>query len=53
MILNDEVLARTYGGANISYSFVNALTRLISTVLDLGKTVGSIIRRTKDKNYCK
>lgn len=40
------------GGITINATLINAFARAISTVLDLGRTVGSAIRRLYSKNYC-
>jgi len=52
MKLNNELLINIKGGA-ISSTLLNAFSRLISTVIDLGRTVGSSIYRYKNKNYCR
>ena len=49
--LEKEELLCIEGGA-VSAAFLNAISRAISTVLNLGKTIGSIIRRTTSGNYC-
>lgn len=51
MILNVEELNEIYGGA-VSASLLNAFSRAITTILGLGRTVGSAIRRIYSKNYC-
>ena len=40
------------GGFSFNATMINAFARAISTVLDLGRTVGSAIRRIYSKNYC-
>lgn len=51
--LNDEETSLIVGGAiSMNATFLNAIARVISTVLDLGRTVGSSISRYKKKNYC-
>lgn len=40
------------GGLTINATLINAFARAISTILDLGRTVGSAIRRISSKNYC-
>ncbi len=40
------------GGISINATLINAFARAISTILDLGRTVGSAIRRIYSKNYC-
>lgn len=54
--LNDEELKKIMGGGITSYlsaTFLNAAARAINTVLDLGRTLGSTIRRTLSGQYCK
>ena len=40
------------GGLAVNATLINAFARAISTILDLGRTVGSAIRRISSKNYC-
>lgn len=51
MILDDYEIANVTGGA-ITATFLNSLARIITTILDLGRSVGSAISRYKFKNYC-
>ena len=45
MILGDKELSAIYGGASdISFSLLNSITKLITTLLDLGRNVGSAFR---------
>ena len=48
---NDELLT-IKGGTVLSASVVNALVRAVSLALELGRSLGSYIRRSKTKNYC-
>ena len=53
MILKEiELYKINGGGLTINATLINAFARAISTVLDLGRTVGSAIRRLTSKNYC-
>lgn len=54
MILNDYQIEKITGGATggITSTFLNSLSRFITTILDLGRTIGSSISRYKNKNYC-
>lgn len=53
MNLTTEELLETKGGAiNITGTFLNAVTRMFSTLLDVGRAIGSAIVRYKTKNYC-
>lgn len=51
MKLNEQDLIKIQGGL-ISASLLNAFSRAITTILGLGRTVGSAIRRIYSKNYC-
>lgn len=52
--LNDIELLEIQGGAvsTLNSTFINAIARLINTVLDLGRVIGSNIKRIQTKNYC-
>lgn len=52
MRLDNEELSYINGGA-ITASLLNALSRAISTTLNLGQVIGSAIRRVFSKKYCK
>ena len=40
------------GGVSISGTFINSITRGIDTILDMGRSVGSAIRRIGSGNVC-
>ena len=48
--MKDEELANISGGLN--GTIINAISRLISTLLELGITIGSSLNRFKHKNKC-
>ena len=50
-MLQKEELVNVVGGA-ITATLINALARAVTTILDLGRTLGSSIRRSRTKNYC-
>ena len=52
MLTNEELLV-VVGGAGFTATLMNSLSRLIGTVLNLGQTVGSSIRRAATNSYCK
>lgn len=52
MSLNKETLENIYGGG-FSSTLLNAVSRLITTVLDWGRTIGSTIYRYKSGNVCR
>ncbi len=51
MLLNNRELVELKGGA-LSASYINAITRGATFLLDLGRAIGSAIRRGFTKNYC-
>ncbi len=52
IVLNNIELQEINGGASISSTMVNAISRLASTFLLLGQLVGSAIKNSIRKNYC-
>ena len=51
-MLSKEELYSIKGGS-VSAALLNAISRIISTLYNLGQSVGSALRRARDKNYCK
>lgn len=51
-MLSDEELFIVKGGS-FSAALLNSVSRLIDTLLKLGQTVGSALRRSYEKKYCK
>ena len=49
--LNKQELLQISGGA-ISGSLINAFIRGISTILDLGRSLGTAIRRIQTGQFC-
>lgn len=53
MKLTDYEINEIRGGAGtITATFLNSLARVITTILDLGRTIGSSIRRSRTGNLC-
>ena len=52
MKLGDDYLLTIKGGT-ITSTMLNAVSRLITTILELGRTIGSSIYRYRKKDYCK
>ena len=51
--LNNKELMNIEGGANwLTASFINAAARTIETVLDVGRSLGSAIRRAFSGKIC-
>lgn len=49
--MNKEELINIYAGA-VSGTIINALVRGLTFALELGRSLGTAIRRTKNKNLC-
>lgn len=52
MIANKE-LYEIKGGAKITAAFLSSIVSGLNTILKLGQTLGSSIRRIISKNYCR
>lgn len=51
--LNNKELLNIDGGANwFSAAFLNAASRALSTLMDLGRSLGTAIRRTINGSIC-
>lgn len=50
MKLNNAELYNIVGGANAS--LLNSIARIVTTVIEIGRMIGSSIRRIFGKNYC-
>lgn len=51
--LEKQELLEIYGGASwISASFLNAAARTLETLMNIGRSVGTAIRRTINGKYC-
>lgn len=51
MKLQDKELVNIVGGA-VSATMLNAIARVITTLVELGRIIGSGISRVKNNNYC-
>lgn len=51
MILSDQELLNIKGGA-VTASLINAIARGISTIADLGRSIGTAIRRLVSGKIC-
>lgn len=47
-----ELLDIEGGASGISASFINAAARALSTIIDIGRSLGSAIRRMVNGSYC-
>ena len=52
MELKKRELIQIYGGVNISGTLINSIVRGIEAILDLGRSLGSSIRRIGSNNIC-
>lgn len=50
--LNKEEMLKISGGFNWSASFLNAASRAVSTLVDLGRSLGTAIRRSINGKVC-
>lgn len=50
LLSNNELMMVTGGG--LTTTMINALTKAMTTILKLGQTIGSVIRRAVTKSYC-
>lgn len=52
MELKRNELIQIYGGAKISGTLITSIVRGIEAILDLGRSLGSSIRRIGSNNIC-
>jgi len=52
MEITKEELTNIYGGISFSATVLNAITKAISTVYDIGRRIGSSISRLRNGNVC-
>ena len=53
--MSDIELYEIYGGAtrvSINGTLLNAISRMLSTVMAVGRVIGSAIRRARNGYYC-
>ena len=50
--LSNKELMNIEGGAGITAAFLNSVSRAISTLMEVGRTLGSALRRTISGNVC-
>ena len=50
--LNNKELMEIEGGAGFTAAFLNSASRAISTLMELGRNLGSGIRRVINGNVC-
>lgn len=52
MELNKNQLLSVVGGFSISGTFINSIVRGINSFLDIGRSIGTAIRRISSGNVC-
>lgn len=52
VIKNEQELCEINGGVNFSSSIINALATGVRAILELGRSLGSAIRRGTSGNMC-
>lgn len=50
--LNNKELMNIDGGSGVTATFLNSISRAISTIMELGRNLGSAIRRTINGSIC-
>lgn len=50
--VNKEELLKIDGGLNISGTLINSFTNIIKVLLDVGRSIGTSIRRINDDELC-
>ncbi len=51
MKLTEQELVNIVGGG-ISAALISAVTKVFTTIIEVGKMIGSSLRRSNTKNYC-
>lgn len=51
--LKDNEMIIIEGGAGISGTLINSFSRAITVIMDLGRAIGSAIRRISAGSYCR
>lgn len=52
IIKNEHELYEINGGINLSSSMLNAIATTARIVLEIGRSIGSALRRSTSKNVC-
>ena len=51
--MEESELLKIYGGAAISGTVLSGVIKAFTLALELGRSLGTALRRMKDKNVCK
>lgn len=52
MVLNNKESLSVMGGVSINGTFLNAFSRILKTLYDIGYALGSSLKRAISKSYC-
>ena len=52
LLSNEELFDLKGGAASVSGTFLNSISRIIGSLLDLGRTIGSAFRYKKSNLTC-
>ena len=52
MKIDNNELIFVVGGFKWNGTIINALTKVVNSVVDVGRYIGSALRRIKTNNYC-
>lgn len=52
IVMNNEELINVKGGVNITGTLISSLVKGIGTMLDLGRSLGTAIRRWMNDSVC-
>lgn len=52
MILKEEEMFKIIGGINISGTLLNAIAKLINTIFDVGRAIGSALSMARSGKKC-
>lgn len=52
MLTNEELSSITGGASGLSATLFNSLARLVTVILDFGRSIGTSISRIRNRNYC-
>ena len=52
MELNNEKMKQIEGGTSLTSAMINAISKAVNTIYELGKQTGSAIRRLVKNSYC-
>ncbi len=51
-MMDNNELIEIKGGSGLSGNIISAIVRAFSLALELGRSLGTALRRSKTKNYC-